>query len=97
MKTFLAAAVMLAITGLVSQSVAQTRVPLSPSTGAVVGLAPKASVNDLDHAIAAAKQASSIWSKTPDAERRKLCHAVGAKIALLPIPAMLPKNSMSRS
>src|ERR1700689_3505848 len=52
----------------------------NPSTGAVVGLAPKASPADLDHAVAAATAAFATWSKTPDAERRALCHAVANKI-----------------
>jgi acyl-CoA reductase-like NAD-dependent aldehyde dehydrogenase len=52
----------------------------NPSTGAVVGLAPKASPADLDHAVAAAQTAFSKWSKTPEAERRALCHAAGKKI-----------------
>lgn len=52
----------------------------NPSTGTVAGLAPKASLADLDHAVAAAKKAFASWSKTPDAERRKLCHAAADKI-----------------
>ena len=52
----------------------------NPSTGAVVGLAPQASPADLDHAVAAATAAFAGWSKTPDAERRALCHAVANKI-----------------
>jgi len=52
----------------------------NPSTGAVVGLAPQASAADLDHAVAAASSAFTKWSKTPDAERRRLCHAVAKKI-----------------
>jgi acyl-CoA reductase-like NAD-dependent aldehyde dehydrogenase len=52
----------------------------NPSTGAVVGLAPQASADDLDHAVAAATAAFAGWSKTPDAERRALCHAVANRI-----------------
>lgn len=52
----------------------------NPSTGAVVGRAPKASVAQLDDAIAAAGSAFRPWSKRPDAERKALCHAVGNKI-----------------
>lgn len=53
----------------------------NPSTGAVVGLAPKATSADLDHAVDAAGRAFAKWSKTSDAERTALCHAVGQKIA----------------
>jgi acyl-CoA reductase-like NAD-dependent aldehyde dehydrogenase len=52
----------------------------NPSTGAVVGLAPKASSTDLDHAVAEANAAFAKWSKMPDAERRALCHAAAKKI-----------------
>jgi acyl-CoA reductase-like NAD-dependent aldehyde dehydrogenase len=52
----------------------------NPSTGEVVGLAPKASPDDLDHAVAAAKGAFVKWSKVADTERRALCHAAGKKI-----------------
>jgi acyl-CoA reductase-like NAD-dependent aldehyde dehydrogenase len=52
----------------------------NPSTGEVVGLAPIATSADLDHAVAAANTAFAKWSKTPDAERRALCHAVAKKI-----------------
>jgi acyl-CoA reductase-like NAD-dependent aldehyde dehydrogenase len=47
----------------------------NPSTGAVVGLAPAATSGDLDRAISAAGTAFAKWSKTPDVERRALCHA----------------------
>lgn len=50
---------------------------LNPSTGAVVGLAPKASAGQLDDAVAAADRAQRGWAKLPDAERQRLCHAVG--------------------
>lgn len=52
----------------------------NPSTGAVVGLAPKASSEQLDDAVSAADTAFRTWSKLPDAERKKLCHAVADKI-----------------
>lgn len=52
----------------------------NPSTGAIVGLAPKAGSSELDHAVMAAKTAFAAWSRRPDAERRALCHAVGKKI-----------------
>ncbi len=53
----------------------------NPSTGEVVGLAPKASAADLDHAVDAAQAAFQAWSKTPQDERKKLCHAVAQKLA----------------
>ncbi len=51
-----------------------------PSTGAVVGRAPRASQAQLDDAVDAAAVAFRSWSKLPDAERKALCHAVGNKI-----------------
>jgi acyl-CoA reductase-like NAD-dependent aldehyde dehydrogenase len=53
---------------------------LNPSTGAVVGLAPKASEGQLDDAVEAAGTAYRTWSRLPDAERKRLCHAVADKI-----------------
>lgn len=53
---------------------------LNPSTGAVVGLAPKASEGQLDDAVEAAGSAYRTWSRLPDAERKRLCHAVADKI-----------------
>lgn len=53
---------------------------LNPSTGAVVGRAPKASLAQLDDAVDAAEIAFRPWSKRPDAERKALYHAVGEKI-----------------
>jgi acyl-CoA reductase-like NAD-dependent aldehyde dehydrogenase len=53
---------------------------LNPSTGAVVGRAPKASLAQLEDAVDAAEIAFRPWSKRPDAERKALCHAVGNKI-----------------
>jgi acyl-CoA reductase-like NAD-dependent aldehyde dehydrogenase len=52
----------------------------NPSTGALAGHAPNASLADLDEAVAAAKQAFVSWSQTPDAELRAACEAVTAKI-----------------
>jgi len=53
---------------------------LNPSTGAVAGLAPKASREQLDDAIEAAARAQKAWAKRSDAERKQLCHAVADKI-----------------
>ncbi len=53
----------------------------NPSTGEVVGLAPDASMADLDAAVAAADHAFQTWSKQSDAQLRAACEAVTAKIA----------------
>lgn len=53
---------------------------LNPSTGAVVGLAPNASEGQLDDAVEAAGTAYRTWSRLPDAERKRRCHAVADKI-----------------
>lgn len=53
----------------------------NPSTGEVVGLAPKASAEQLDQAVEAAQTAFKSWSKTSHDERKKLIHAAAQKIA----------------
>lgn len=53
----------------------------NPSTGEVVGMAPKATADQLDEAVAAAAAAFPAWSATPDAERRAACHAVADALA----------------
>jgi len=53
----------------------------NPSTGEVVGLAPKASAEQLDQAVDAAQTAFASWSKTSHDERKKLIHAAAQKIA----------------
>jgi acyl-CoA reductase-like NAD-dependent aldehyde dehydrogenase len=53
----------------------------SPSTGEVAGFMPAGTRQDLDQAIAAARSAFATWSVRPDAERQKLCLAIGEKIA----------------
>jgi acyl-CoA reductase-like NAD-dependent aldehyde dehydrogenase len=53
----------------------------SPSTGEVAGFMPAGTRQDLDKAIAAARSAFATWSVRPDAERQKLCLAIGEKIA----------------
>jgi len=52
----------------------------NPSTGAVVGLAPKASAADLDLAVESARTAFASWSKLSHAERQKFCHAAAQKL-----------------
>ncbi|HWU60984.1 MAG TPA: aldehyde dehydrogenase family protein [Ensifer sp.] len=46
---------------------------LNPSDGTVAGAAPKATVAQLDLAVAAAQNAFETWSKTDDATRQKAC------------------------
>lgn len=53
----------------------------NPSTGEVVGLAPKATAADLDQAVEAAQNAFATWSKTSHEDRKKLIHAAAQKIA----------------
>lgn len=48
----------------------------NPSTGEVVGLMPLASREQLDEAVATAREAFKSWSKTDDAERQRACHAI---------------------
>ena len=54
---------------------------LNPSTQTVVGLAPKANITDLDHAVKAAELAFPQWSGLADAQRKTYCLAVAAKLA----------------
>ena len=53
---------------------------LNPSTGALVGLMPLATPDQLDRAVAAASEAFKAWSKTSDAERQAACHRVADAI-----------------
>lgn len=53
----------------------------NPSTGEVVGKAPNASIEDLDRAVASAKDAFEAWSQKSDEELQAACEAVTAKIA----------------
>ncbi len=53
---------------------------INPSTGAVVGRMPVASVADLDAAVEAATQAFPNWRDAPDAERAEACRRISAKI-----------------
>lgn len=48
----------------------------SPATGAVVGLAPDASVAHLDEAVRAASAAFRTWSRTDDRTRAAACQAI---------------------
>ena len=51
-----------------------------PATGDVVGECPIATKEQLDEAVAAAREAFPAWSGLPDAERQGLCHAIGQVI-----------------
>jgi acyl-CoA reductase-like NAD-dependent aldehyde dehydrogenase len=52
----------------------------NPSTGEIVGLAPKANLEQLDYAVKAAQDAFKGWSNKPDADRAAACHAIGAAL-----------------
>ncbi len=52
----------------------------NPSTGDVVGLAPKASLEQLDSAVDAARKAFLSWRETSHEERAKACHAIAGAI-----------------
>ena len=49
---------------------------LNPATEEVIAECPKASLEDLDNAVAAARRAFPSWSLTADSERTRLIHAV---------------------
>ena len=51
-----------------------------PATGDVVGECPIATKEQLDEAVAAAREAFPSWSGLPDVERQGLCHAIGQVI-----------------
>lgn len=53
----------------------------NPSTGEIVGLAPDASLADLDAAVSAAATAFETWSQKTDEELQAACEEVTAKIA----------------
>jgi acyl-CoA reductase-like NAD-dependent aldehyde dehydrogenase len=53
----------------------------NPADGALIGLAPKATLADLDAAVAAASLAFEHWSQTPDAVRKAACHAIADTLA----------------
>jgi len=52
----------------------------NPSTGKVVGHAPRATQEQLDSAVEAAAQAFKTWSQTSHEERTKACHAIAGAI-----------------
>ncbi|MDQ0138395.1 acyl-CoA reductase-like NAD-dependent aldehyde dehydrogenase [Neorhizobium galegae] len=54
----------------------QTFEVVNPSTGAVTGAAPKASLAQLDEAVSAAQRAFETWSKTDDGTRQRACVAI---------------------
>ena len=49
----------------------------NPATGELLGKCPVATRDQLDAAVAAAAEAFKSWSKTPDADRKAACHAIG--------------------
>jgi acyl-CoA reductase-like NAD-dependent aldehyde dehydrogenase len=52
----------------------------NPADSEVIGLAPKATLDDLDQAVAAAEAAFRTWSALPDGERKAYVHAMADKI-----------------
>jgi len=55
---------------------AETFPVINPATEEVAAQCPKATLAQLDEAVAAARRAFPAWSATPDAERSKLCHQI---------------------
>lgn len=55
---------------------AETFPVLNPATEEVIAQCPKASTEDLDSAVAAARRAFPSWSVTADSERARLMHAI---------------------
>ncbi len=53
---------------------------INPATGEVAAQCPAGSAQDLDAAVAAARRAFGAWRDTPDAERARLVHAIGAAL-----------------
>lgn len=50
---------------------------LNPATEQVVAQCPKANIDDLNNAVAAARKAFPAWSGTADSERARIVHAIG--------------------
>ena len=55
---------------------AETFPVINPATEEVIAHCPKATVEHVDEAVAAARRAFPAWSATPDAERSQLVHAI---------------------
>lgn len=51
----------------------QWRKVYDPADGDMIGLAPIGSTQELDHAVASAREAFATWSVTPDEERKAAC------------------------
>lgn len=60
-----------------SVSTADTFPVINPATEQVIAQCPKATAEDLDNAVAAARRAFPSWSATSDSERARLMHAIG--------------------
>lgn len=52
----------------------------NPATGELVAQCPNASAEDLDAAVAAAKEAFPAWSSMPDEERKAICASLAGKL-----------------
>lgn len=53
---------------------------INPATGELVAQCPNASAEDLEAAVAAAKEAFPAWSSLPDAERKSICASLAGKL-----------------
>lgn len=53
---------------------------INPATGQAFATAPLGDASHVDLAVAAARAAFPAWSRTPDAERQRLMHALGAAL-----------------
>jgi len=53
---------------------------INPATGELVAQCPNASAEDLDTAVAAAKEAFPAWSSLPDSERKAICASLAGKL-----------------
>ncbi|MBN4075092.1 aldehyde dehydrogenase family protein [Gammaproteobacteria bacterium AH-315-E17] len=53
---------------------------INPATGELVAQCPNASAEDLDAAVAAAKEAFPAWSSLPDPERKAICVSLAGKL-----------------
>src|SRR5947209_921451 len=50
---------------------------IDPTTEGVIGQVPEGTPEDVDHAVAAAREAFEVWSAVPVAERAEACAAIG--------------------
>ena len=63
----------------VDASSGETMEVLNPSTGEVIAEVPRASAEDVDHAVQAAKKALVEWLETTPAERAEIAARIGGR------------------